>query len=104
MIVYVVFESCAVIGGSFERKIAEKLMAKQIERVCENTRDAERQNGRCYDVKATLSFVKLNEGQKVLTTFDPKELELALEGVSTVKVEVAGMTETYRIQSTKLVG
>ena len=104
MVAYVVFESCAVIGGSFERKIAEKLMAQQIEKVCKNARDAECQNGRCYDVKATLSFVKINEGQKVLTTFDSKELELALDGVSTVRVEVAGMTETYRIQSTKLVG
>lgn len=106
MVVYVVFGSYAVYGCSRERKGekgAEELMARQIEKVCENTRDAERQNGRCYDIKATLSFFEINEGQKVLTSFDSKELRLALDGVSTVKVEVAGMSETYRIQNTELV-
>lgn len=100
MVIYVVFGSGVVYGCSYDKEDAEELIAKRIEQVCENTRDAERQNGKCYEIRATL-FV-LNEGHKVLTTFDPQELRLALRGVSMVKVEVAGMSETYRIQSSEL--
>lgn len=101
MLVYVVFGAHTVFGCSRSKEGAEELMAEQIERVCKNTRDAERQNGKCYGIKATLFVV--DEGQKVLTSFNSTELRCALRGVVTVKVEIAGLAETYHIRDIDLV-
>lgn len=100
MVVYVVVGTSLVYGCSLKREEAEELVAKKIERACKYTGEAECQKGRYYDVKVTLFVV--NKGQEVLTSFDSKELRYALNGVDMVKVETAGLIETYHIQDINL--
>ena len=103
MTIYVVHGGSYLCGASYTTEGAEEAMAKQIERVRENTRRAELQHNRCFLVQVTAYKVD-TEPTSLTLSETIEELILALRGVTSVTIEVAGTKEKYRIQEIDLAG